>query len=88
MRIRLTDRDPRWGPLLSDEFLEARLDYGALLKEAAKDASAEKVEKLIEKVKNRQEGVKKETEKEIKERDKKITSENWGHVGFDKTVSL
>ncbi|KAI9014196.1 Cdc37 N terminal kinase binding-domain-containing protein [Hyaloraphidium curvatum] len=83
-RMRFTDRDERWGPPVPDEFVEKRIVYKDAFAQAKDDPS--KVAAVIASLKARQSALDAEVKKEIKERDKKITSENWGQVGFDKTI--
>lgn len=85
-RMRFTDRDERWGPPVPDEFVEGRIDYKATLESAASDTS--KLESAIAMIKKRQAKIVETIAKEMDEQNKKITSENWGKVGFDKTVGI
>jgi hypothetical protein len=70
---------------MGDEFVDGRMDYGALLEEAG--SNPVKLGAIVSGIKQRQKDVDQEIKKEITEQNKKITSENWGKVGFDKTVS-
>lgn len=84
-KMRFTDRNEHWGAPVPDEFVEKRVDY-TVLKEVGTDPA--KLAAVVAGLEKRQTDVEAEIKKEVTEQNKKITSENWGKVGFDKTVGF